>query len=181
MTTPVESVQLIKYLRDHRFIGESCWADDEETLRDHEGWECGAEVAEYDAWERAMRSEEAPYGVEQTFFQIRSLAKDYWNVEHPDPDARTEIDSLFAVSDNPAYQERATGLVYEKTSFEASRFAGEGVRVTEEDTAAMVCFLQGWEKQVPRENQSVVAETLGNLRGYIRDQVAKPSERGRNN
>ena len=47
MTTSDEAIQLIQYLRDHRFIGEDCWADEAETERDHEGYECQVEILDY--------------------------------------------------------------------------------------------------------------------------------------
>ena len=40
MTIVIESITLIEYLRDHRFIGDECWADDAETTRDHDGYVC---------------------------------------------------------------------------------------------------------------------------------------------
>ena len=129
MTTPLESVQLIKYLRDHRFIGESCWADDEETARDHEGWECGAEVAEYDYWERAMRDKSAGHLVHETYHQTRRLAVKYWE-RHAGLDAEAGGDSLFRVSDSPAYQERATELEMEDRHHRA--FASLGLELGEE-------------------------------------------------
>ena len=50
MTTSDEVIKMVTFLRDHRFIGEECWADAGETERDHEGFECAAEVLEYMAW-----------------------------------------------------------------------------------------------------------------------------------
>ena len=76
MTTSAEAIQLIVYLRDHRFIGEHCWANEDELERDHEGYECPLEIWQWSAWERAMRQDND--WVHDTYYQLRSLAKDYW-------------------------------------------------------------------------------------------------------
>ena len=56
MTTSDEAIQLIAYLRDHRIIGQQCWADAGETERDHEGFECAVEILDYLSWEHDMRT-----------------------------------------------------------------------------------------------------------------------------
>ena len=61
VTTSDEEIQLIAYLRDHRFIGEKCWADAGETERDHEGFECAVEILDYLSWEHDMRTAEAEW------------------------------------------------------------------------------------------------------------------------
>ena len=81
MTTSDEAIQLIVFLRDHRFIGEHCWADDDHTEREHEGYECPIEYLEYRAWEVAMRQErQDPRSewVHLTYYQLRSLARAHW-------------------------------------------------------------------------------------------------------
>ena len=85
MTTAIESITLIEYLRDHRFIGEQCWADAAETRRDHDGYECPHEILEYWLWEWAMRwvAPEKGYDIiVNTYFQIRRLAGAYWTTKY---------------------------------------------------------------------------------------------------
>ena len=193
MTTPLESVQLIKYLRDHRFIGEHCWADSDETTRDHDGWECGIEVAEYDYWERAMRDRLASYLVEQTYFQIRRLAWHYWGMVYRGGNPAFEsagnpafeddaIDSLFQVSDGPAYQARASELEIEYQHHHAHRIlntgeenSGPATKVT--DIVRMAADLQARHDKANEDRKPIIAKILGNMRNYLREHQGKPSGR----
>ena len=49
MTTTEEAIQLIVFLRDHRFIGKYCVIDDSEPPLDHEALDCPIEGLEYQA------------------------------------------------------------------------------------------------------------------------------------
>ena len=89
MTTSDEAIQLIAYLRDHRFIGQQCWADAGETQRDHEGFACALEILDYLSWEHDMRTAEAEW-VGRTYYQLRSLAADYWRARTGSSRVRTD-------------------------------------------------------------------------------------------
>ena len=98
MTTDAEAVQLVEYLRDHRFIGDRCWADDAETIRDHPGYGCSCEVREYLRWESAMRPPtETPADgiVHNTYYQIRRLAHTWWRQRHGTTEVAIEHKTLF--------------------------------------------------------------------------------------
>ncbi len=56
MTTAKETVQLIEFLRTVGLIGADCLADADAGHRpDHPGHVCDEELADYWAWEKAMR------------------------------------------------------------------------------------------------------------------------------
>ena len=89
MTTAKETVQLIEFLRTVGLIGADCLADADAGHRpDHPGHVCDEELADYWAWEKAMRptADTAPASiVRATYGQLRQLAKDIWEERPPDP------------------------------------------------------------------------------------------------
>ena len=127
MTTPTETVTLIQYLRDHWFIGETCWVEEEETLRDHLGFDCPIEAAEYDAWEWSLHAGRVSLQVDLTYRQIRRLAREYWRALYHDMDADAVWECYYAATQTPEYQARAEELAYDSLRFNLDHDPGQVV------------------------------------------------------
>ena len=117
------------FLRNHRFIGDHCWANDDQEERDHEGYECPIEYLEYRAWEVAMRQERQDLRSEWihlTYYQLRSLAKETWRKRTGSDNVRTAIwERYHATLRHPAVQ--ALKTVEELTPSALSAAVSDGV------------------------------------------------------